>query len=74
MSDSLPPLRVGELVFDFVGALSAELFDGQAHGLSHCMRAVDVIVEYSDRDLFVEVKDPDHTEAKAEQGPSFRGS
>lgn len=34
-------------------------FDGDDHGLSHCMSAVDFIVELSDRVYFIELKDPD---------------
>lgn len=34
-------------------------FDGVDHGLSHCMKAVDYIVETPRSLLFVEIKDPD---------------
>jgi hypothetical protein len=44
---------------EFPGALNGRKFDdGATHGLSHCMKAVDFIVELSDQILFVEVKDP----------------
>jgi len=52
-------LRERELVFDFKGALDAKVFDDSRHSLSHCMKAVDFVVEYPDHQLFVEVKDPD---------------
>lgn len=34
--------------------------DNTTHGLSHCMKAVDFIVEETDRLLFIEFKDPDN--------------
>ena len=34
-------------------------FDGPGHGLSHCMKAVDFIVEDGDQLIFIEIKDPD---------------
>ena len=39
-------------------AVCARKFDGDCHGLSHCMKAVDFIVELPDRYLFIEFKDP----------------
>lgn len=33
-------------------------FDDESHGLSHCMKAVDFIVELKDRYYFIEFKDP----------------
>lgn len=57
-------LREGTLQFDFAGAIDAFKFDEQNpalvtfHGLSHCMKAVDFVVEYDDHYLFVEIKDP----------------
>ena len=61
-------LREGDLEFDFNGALDAFKFDEQNrsmprfHGLSHCMKAVDFIVEYKDYYLFVEIKNPTDTQ------------
>jgi hypothetical protein len=55
------------LCFDFKNALKAFRFDEQNsslpafHGLSHCMKAVDFIVEYKDKYFFVEIKDPPNT-------------
>lgn len=57
-------LEEGALQFDFYGAINAFKFDEQDktsptyHGLSHCMKAVDFVVEYEDHYLFVEIKDP----------------
>ena len=57
-------LSEGELEFTFEDAISARKFDGADHRLSHCMKAVDFIVEFADRYLFVEVKDPQHSRAR----------
>ena len=51
-------LTEGELEFVFKGAVSARKFDDDKHGLSHCMKAVDFIVELGGGYLFIEVKDP----------------
>lgn len=45
--------------------------DGATHGLSHCMKAVDFIVELDDRILFIEFKDPDHPTAEPEDRKKF---
>ena len=42
------------------GDIDAWKFDGESHALSHCMKAVDFIVEFPDRYLFLEFKDPQH--------------
>ena len=46
-------------------------FDDAGHGLSHCMRAVDLIFELADRYLFVEFKDPDHPQTGASDRARF---
>lgn len=52
-------LREGELEFDFRKAIRAERFDAEhSHRMSHCMKAVDFLVEWPDALWFVEVKDP----------------
>ena len=51
-------LTEGELEFLFEGAVSARKFDGHDHGLTHCMKAVDFIIEFTDKYLFIEVKYP----------------
>ena len=56
-------LTEGELEFVFEGAVSARKFDGHDHGLTHCMKAVDFIIEFTDKYLFVEVKDPQDSRA-----------
>jgi len=51
-------LQEGTLQFDIDGAIEAFKFDEQDralatyHGLSHCMKAVDFVVEYNDHYLF----------------------
>jgi hypothetical protein len=61
-------LQEGELQFEFRGAIAGMQFDADtgdgAHGLSHCLSAVDFVVEYPDYFLFVEVKDPDARRAR----------
>ena len=52
-------LTEGDLKFNFPDAIAAMQFDGDEHGLSHCMKAVDFIVEFANYFLFVEVKDPE---------------
>lgn len=51
-------LTEGELEFVFEGVVRARKFDGPDHGLTHCMKAVDFIIEFQDKYLFVQVKDP----------------
>lgn len=43
--------------------IKARKFDDADHGLSHCMKAVDFIIELRDRYLFIEIKDPQHPQA-----------
>lgn len=56
-------LQEGNLEFDFTDALDGYKFDESDkdkehfHGLSHCMKAVDFIIELETDYLFVEVKD-----------------
>lgn len=66
-------LSEGELLFRFPGAIDGEKFDGPGHGLSHCMKAVDLVVEWPDRLLFVEVKDPDQSGALPANRQAFVG-
>ena len=50
----------GDLRVEFRNVVAARKFDGGDHGLSHCMQAVDFVVERADSYLFVEFKDPQH--------------
>lgn len=47
-------------------------FDDEAtHGLSHCMKAVDFIVEEDDRILFIEFKDPENPSSQPKDKAQF---
>ena len=61
----------GDLQIDFPDAVDGRKFDGPDHGLSHCMKAVDFIVELPDHYLFVEVKDPQHPRATLQSRNNF---
>ena len=63
-------LREGDLQVSFDDASSGRKFDDE-FGLSHCMKAVDFIVEFSDRYLFIEFKDPQHPDATEERRNEF---
>lgn len=63
----------GDLEFDFSGVLSSIKFDGPEHRLSHCMKAVDFILETNDAYYFIEVKDPDHPDANEGNKTRFVG-
>ncbi len=56
-------LTEGNLQITIDNAVSTRKFDDDSHGLSHCMKAVDFIIELADRYLFVEFKDPQHPRA-----------
>lgn len=60
-------LTEGNLQINFPAGVTGRKFDeGSTHGLSHCMKAVDFVVELADRILFIEFKDPDNPAAKAD--------
>ena len=63
-------LREGDLEVEFVDANNGRKFD-EEYGLSHCMKAVDFIVEFDDRYLFIEFKDPQHPRATEESRNEF---
>ncbi|GIV81190.1 MAG: hypothetical protein KatS3mg051_0544 [Anaerolineae bacterium] len=56
-------LRERNLELTLPPGTKAWKFDDDTHGLSHCMKAVDFIVELADRFLFIEIKDPEHSSA-----------
>ena len=57
-----------DLAVTFPNSVSARRFDdGAIHGLTHCMKAVDFIVEFPDRMVFVEFKDPQDSAAPEHQ-------
>lgn len=53
------------------GAAGRKFDDGATHGLSHCMKAVDFIVELDERILFIEFKGPDHPAAQPKDRNTF---
>lgn len=53
------------------GVVGRKFDDEVDHGLSHCMKAVDFIVELSDRTFFVEFKDPENPNAKPKDSAAF---
>jgi len=62
----------GNLRIEFPSTVRAWKFDdGEVHGLSHCMKAVDFVVEERDRISFIELKDPDHPRATNESREKF---
>ena len=61
----------GDLSITISDELRAWKFDDDSHGLSHCMKAVDFIVEFPDRYLFLEFKDPQHPDAPRENRERF---
>ena len=56
----------GDLQITVTNAVSARKFDDASHRRSHCMKAVDFIVELPDRYLFIEFKDPQDPKAPTE--------
>ena len=61
----------GDLEVSFSGAISARRFDDASHGLSHCMKAVDFVVELQDRYLYIEFKDPNHPRSRTSERREF---
>ncbi len=60
------------LEFDFRTAIHSRRFDDdETHGLSHCMKRVDFIVETEASVFFIEVKDLDHPHARPENIQEF---
>lgn len=70
----MPVLQEGELEFTFPAGTHAVKFDGPNHGLSHCMKAVDFIVDFGSYLLFVEVKDPDSRNATPQNRTEFEAA
>ena len=64
----------GDLQITIANVLDARKFDDNSHGLSHCMKAVDFVVELPDMYLFIEFKDPEHPSSKTEQRQQFTQS
>ena len=56
-----------QISIDDKSVIDARKFDDTSHRLSHCMKAVDFIVELSDHYLFIELKDPQVPQATETQ-------
>ena len=61
----------GDLRIAISNAEDVRKFDDSSHGLSYCMKAVDLVVELSDRYLFVEFKDPQHPHSNPRTSQQF---
>ena len=65
-------LTEGALQITFNNAINGRKFDDQQqHRLSHCMKAVDFVVELPKRYLFIEIKDPVAPQASQAHGKHF---
>ena len=64
-------MQESNLQVTITGEVDAWKFDDESHGLSHCMKAVDFIVELPDRYLFLEFKDPKHPSAQQQSKEKF---
>jgi hypothetical protein len=56
-------LTEGDLVFNFEGAILALKFDTDTTRSQSSIKTVDFLIEYEDRYMFVEIKDPDAPDA-----------
>ena len=63
-------LEEGDLELSIPDGVHARQFD-RDYSMSHCMKAVDFIVERVDRYLFIEFKDPQNPNAHAEEQEKF---
>ena len=62
----------GNLRISFPRSVKAKKFDDEAsHGLSHCMKAVDFIVEEGNYISLIELKDPEHPRTREVNGQEF---
>lgn len=65
-------LAEGDLQITLPTMVAGRKFDDETeHRLSHCMKAVDFIIELKDKLLFVEFKDPENPKAHAEAKSAF---
>ena len=63
----------GDLQIEFTGVMGGRKFDGPDHRLSHCMKAVDFVVELPDHYVYVELKDPQNPRATPQGRAAFTG-
>lgn len=68
-------LTEGNLKISFPDDAKARKFDdSKTHGLSHCMKAVNFVVEDKHRIYFIEFKDPEKPDVKKETRRSSKTS
>ena len=64
----MPIITENDIQINFPDNLIVRRFDDDStHCLSHCMKAVDYIIEMADRIVFLEIKDPDNPNATNER-------
>ena len=63
-------LSEGDLRLTLPQGVSGRRLDNAQHGLSHCMKAVDWILEIPERIYFIEVKDPEAPHARHHEDSS----
>lgn len=56
-------IREGAISISLPSNCQARRFDGSEHGMSHCMKAVDFILDTPLARIFLEIKDPDAAES-----------
>jgi len=62
-----------DLEFEINGSIRAVKFDDEnVHGLTHCMKAVDFVVEYEKKIFLIEVKDPQHPRSLTRNTNDFK--
>lgn len=62
----------GDIQINLPDGLVFRRFDDEfSHGLSHCMKAVDYIIDMEDKIIFLEFKDPDNPNAKDQNREEF---
>ena len=62
----------GAIRITFPSEANARKFDdAESHGLTHCMKSVDFVVEEAGRTLFIEIKDPESPRATPESREEF---
>ncbi len=64
-------LQEGDIQITVPSSISYRKFDGEEHGLSHCMKAVDFILDLRDRYIFIEIKDPQNPNSRNQQTQQF---
>ena len=63
----MTPMVEDDIEITATGRNRLRKFDDDTHGLSHCMKAVDFILESKDKILFIEIKDLDNPSIPSEK-------